>query len=135
MKLSQRFGRHTVSRVDDLWTSPEYPQECSNRTDTRWLEVSSKQSSLTAQFFDVNVPGHTRNLGQRQLFDFMAGHYDVKDIEEARHPLELEKKRRDYVILRLDSEHHGLGTGSCGPKTLEKYALKTTDFEFGILLY
>jgi beta-galactosidase len=135
MKLSQRFGRHTVSRVDDLWTSPEYPQECSNRTDTRWLEVSSKQSSLTAQFFDVNVPGHRCNLSQRQLFDFMASHYDVKDIEEAQHPFELEKKRKDHVILRLDSEHHGLGTGSCGPKTLEKYALKTADFEFGILLY
>ena len=135
MKLSQRFGRHTVSRVDDLWASPEYPQECSNRTDTRWLEISSKRSSLTAQFFDINVPGHKRNLSQRQLFDFMASHYDVKDIDEARHPFELEKKRKDYVILRLDSEHHGLGTGSCGPKTLEKYALKTADFGFGILLY
>ena len=135
MKLSQRFGRHTVSHVDDLWTSPEYPQECSNRTDTRRLGISSNETSLTAQFFDIHVPKHRRNLSHRQHFDFMASHYDVKDIDEARHPFELEKKRKDHVILRLDSEHHGLGTGSCGPKTLDKHALKAADFEFGILLY
>ena len=135
MKLSQRFGLHTVSNVDDLWTSPEYPQECSNRTDTRWLEISSRKSSLVAQFFDIHVPRRWRKQSHREHFDFMACHYDVKDIDEARHPFELERKKKDHVILRLDSEHHGLGTGSCGPKTLDKYALKTADFEFGILLY
>ena len=135
MKQSQRFGLHTFDNADDLWTSPEFPQECSNRTDTQWLEVSSKQSSLTIQFFDIYVPRHRRKLRQTELFDFMACHYDVKDIDEARHPFELEEKKKDHVILRLDSEHHGLGTGSCGPKTLEQYALKTADFEFGVMLY
>lgn len=135
MKLSQRFGRHVASKIDDLWTSPDYPQECSNRTDTQWLKLSSKRTSVTAQFFDIHVPRHRRKQRQRQLFDFMASHYDVKDIDEARHPFELDKKKEDYVILRLDSEHHGLGTGSCGPKTLDQYALKTVDFEFGIQLH
>lgn len=135
MKLSQRFGLHAVSKVDDLWTSPEYPQECSNRTDTKWVELSSSKSSLIAQFFDVHVPWDKRKLRQTEFFDFVASHYDVKDIDDARHPFELEKKKKDHVILRLDSEHHGLGTGSCGPKTLEQYALRTTDFEFGVMLY
>ena len=131
MKLSQRVGWHSASSIDELWTSPEFPQECSNRTDTRWLKLSSPNddSSLTAQFFDPS------DAGNRRLFDFMACHYDVKDIDEARHPYELEKRKKDHVVLRLDAKHHGLGTGSCGPKTLEQYALKTEKIEFGLFLY
>lgn len=121
MKLSQRVGTHSVSRVHGLWAAPEFPQECSNRTDTRWVKLSSGEGgpSLMAQSFVPKTPG------ERHLFDWMACHYDVRDIEEARHPFELERKRKENVALRLDAAHHGLGTGSCGPKTLEKYALKT----------
>ncbi|SMQ56079.1 unnamed protein product [Zymoseptoria tritici ST99CH_3D1] len=130
MKLSQPIGLHR-SNVDDLWTSPEYPQECSNRTDTRWLKISSSTNdpSLTAQFLKG------RGGKEISLFDFMASWYDVKDIEEAKHPFELEEKKQDHVVLRLDADHHGLGTGSCGPKTLDEYALKTEPFEFTIVLH
>nr|OQO29513.1 hypothetical protein B0A51_02605 [Rachicladosporium sp. CCFEE 5018] len=133
MKLSQRVGLHSITQVSDLWTGPEYPQECSNRTDTRCLTLSSPSgATLTAQFFDPAKPG------ELHLFDFMASHYDVHDIHEAKHPYELEKKRKDHVILRLDADHHGLGTGSCGPKTLDEYALKIekgNTFEYGMLLH
>lgn len=131
MKLSQPVGLHSASSVADLWAAPEYPQECSNRTDTRWVKLASASegAELTAQFYE---PGDRK---QRHLFDFMASHYDVMDIYESKHPYELEEKRKEHVILRLDAEHHGLGTGSCGPKTLEQYALKTAPFEFGLLLF
>ena len=121
MKLSQRVGNYTFDRIQDLWADPDYPQECSNRTDTRWVKLSSGkgQAELMAQSFD------SKDGEKRALFDFMACHYDVKDIDEAKHPFELEKKRRENVVLRLDARHHGLGTGSCGPKTLDQYALKT----------
>ena len=65
----------------------------------------------------------------------MASHYDVKDIDEARHPYELDQRKKDVVLLRLDADHHGLGTGSCGPKTLEQYALKTEPFDFAMALH
>ena len=129
MKLSQRVGHYSVSDVDELWTGPEFPQECSNRTDTRWLRLSSEETTVTAQFFE---PKDTK---KRCLFDFMACHFDVKDIDDAQHPFELEKKRKDHVVLRLDADHHGLGSGSCGPKTRPEYELRTEDFEFGLLLY
>jgi beta-galactosidase len=129
MKLGQRVDLHAVSEVDDLWEAPEFPQECSNRTDTRWLELSSKDASFTAQFLA------SESGDERHLFDFMASHYDVKDIDEAKHPYELDEKKKDHVVLRLDAYHHGLGTGSCGPKTLEEYALKTAPFEFTLLLH
>jgi beta-galactosidase len=46
----------------------------------------------------------------------------------------LEREKREEVIVRLDWRHHGLGTGSCGPKTMEEYALKSGPFEFSLLL-
>ncbi|EMC93789.1 glycoside hydrolase family 2 protein [Baudoinia panamericana UAMH 10762] len=128
MKISQKVGVHSVKSVDQLWTGPEFPQECSNRTDTRWVKFSDGTTEMTAQMFDI------ADAQKRSLFDFMASHYDVKDIDEARHPYELEKKKQDIVLLRLDADHHGLGTGSCGPPTLPKYALNTAPFEFGVLL-
>lgn len=128
MKLSQRVGLHSASEVETLWESPEFPQESSNRTDTRWLEISSSDTSLTAQF--LKSAG-----GEGQLFDFMASHYDVKDIDEAQHPYELTQRRQEHVVLRLDADHHGLGTGSCGPSTLEEYSLKTGPFEFALMLH
>nr|POE65593.1 beta-galactosidase [Quercus suber] len=131
MKLSQKVGRHRVTHVDELWAGPEFPQESSNRTDTRWLAISDGETKLTAQFYSTE----TETEGRRELFDFMACHYDVKDIDAAQHPYELERKRKEHVILRLDADHHGLGTASCGPKTMEKYALKSEPFEFGLMLY
>lgn len=130
MKLSQPVGLHTSSQIADLWAAPEFPQECSNRTDTRWFKISNGEgAALTAQFYEPS------DRQQRHLFDFMASHYDVKDIYESKHPYELEEKKKEHVILRLDAEHHGLGTGSCGPKTLDEYALKTAPFEFGFTLH
>lgn len=130
MKLSQPVGFHKAPRVSDLWAGPEFPQECSNRTDTRWLKISNGEGSdLTAQFYEPS------DRSQRHLFDFMASHYDVNDIFESKHPYELEEKKKEHVILRLDAEHHGLGTGSCGPKTLDEYALKTAPFKFGLVLH
>ena len=131
MKHSQLVGLHT-SPIDSLWSKPEFPQECSNRTDTRWLRITSHESNdttFTAQFFEPE------DHSKRHLFDFMASHFDVQDVDEAQHPLELERRRKEDVVLRLDAEHHGLGTGSCGPKTLEEYRLGMRGFEFGVLLY
>ena len=85
-------------------------------------------------------------------FDFQASHYDVLDVDESKHPYELRKMRKDEVIVRLDADHHGLGTESCGtlspsqfrnlciltrskgPETLPQYALKTSAFQFTVLL-
>ncbi|KAF2207560.1 glycoside hydrolase family 2 protein [Cercospora zeae-maydis SCOH1-5] len=127
MKLSQSVDLYS-SNVANLWAKPDFPQESSNRTDTRCVELSSPKASLTAQFVK------SKDGNERHLFDFQASHYDVKDIDEAQHPYELESRKKENVILRLDADHHGLGTGSCGPRTLEQYALKTEPFEFTLIL-
>lgn len=125
-KFAQRTALHTCSSIDALWTDYEVPQESSNRTDTRWVQLSSsKEVSLLAQFV---------NGGERRLFDFQASHYRMEDVAASDHPYKLHKKKRGEVVLRLDAVHHGLGTGSCGPKTLPAYRLETGDFEFEVLL-
>lgn len=128
-KLSQSVGKYSVSSIDELWVDYEVPQESSNRTDTRWVKIGNGNTSLFAQF--VNVKNDSK---KRRFFDFQATHYRMKDVAEAKHPYELKKKKRSEVVLRLDSEHHGLGSGSCGPRTLDEYALLTKPFEFEVLL-
>jgi beta-galactosidase len=131
-KLSQRLGEYSVASVDELWTNYEYPQEGSNRTDTRWVRFTNRESgeAITAQFVDSTTSSDRR----RKLFDFNASHYRIPDVEAAKHPHELRKKKTENVVLRLDAAHHGLGSGSCGPRTRDEYALLTAPFEFEVLL-
>lgn len=152
-KLSQHFG-NWKKNIDELWTDYEFPQESANRTDVRWVKFSTTAAPTTietiresietlavvtgvlpAQTPDTSAASLTARFGTQEGFSFNASHYTTKDIDESRHPYELHKKKKDYVIVRLDADHHGLGTGSCGSKTIEKYALKTDKpFEFEILL-
>jgi beta-galactosidase len=105
-KLSQRFGTYT-STIDTLNPEYEFPQENGNRTETKWVRFESEnagaQVSLKASF-----------LGKEEGFDFQASHFDVLDVEKAKHPFELRKLRKEEVIVRLDMDHHGLGSDSCG---------------------
>lgn len=126
-KLSQPIGRYSVPKVDDLWVDYEVPQESSNRTDTRYLTISNGAGAgIFAQF----VGG----AGKRKDFDFQVSHYDMRDVSDAKHPHELRRKKKEDVIVRLDAQHHGLGSGSCGPRTLDAYSLLSKDFDFEILL-
>jgi beta-galactosidase len=119
MKLSQLFGRWSLP-VEDLFTEYEYPQDNGNRTDVSWVEFGDDTTQLKASF------------GDQEGCSFSASHFSVKDLDDATYPHLLKKKRREEVIVRLDWRHHGLGTGSCGPKTMDKYALNSGPFEFEV---
>ena len=151
-KQSQMFG-NWVRSVEELWTEYEFPQEAGFRTDCRWVQfsmkpgvvaqVTNKVGQLLAASGSPEQKGKAKGIETPSLrcrFEgkgdegFMVGHYRVRDVEEAKHPFELKRKKREEVLVRLDAQHHGLGTGSCGPKTLEKYALKTGWVEFELEL-
>lgn len=133
-KLSQRVGVHSVPSVDALWTDYEYPQEGGNRTDTRWVRFTHGPSggTVTAQFVDIDAVRDS--VRARAFFDFQASHYHCRDVDEAKYPHKLRRKKTEEVILRLDARHHGLGSGACGPKTYETYALRMEPFEFELVL-
>ncbi|KAJ4497141.1 glycosyl hydrolases family 2, TIM barrel domain-containing protein [Lentinula lateritia] len=120
-KLSQKFGTWEAT-VDQLFTNYEFPQEGGNRADVRWVSFSSGERQLKATFpFDEGG-------------NFCASHYTTEALDSSKHPFELEEKYLDNVVSRLDFAHHGLGTGSCGPKTMDKYALKAEEFSFEVWL-
>jgi beta-galactosidase len=122
-KRSQRFGNWSML-ISDLFTHYEFPQESSNRTDVRWVTFSENDGE-----------GPLRaNFGDQKGCSFMASHYTTEDIDSSKHPHELEKKKKKEVFVRLDWAHQGLGTGSCGPKVLPKYELRSEPFEFELLL-
>lgn len=123
-KLSQRFGTWSLP-ISELLTSYEYPQEGGNRTDVRWVEFSSSKG---------DVEPIRACFGDQKGCSFMASHYTTKDLDEAKHPFELEKRKKEEVIVRLDWAHHGLGTASCGPKTLPEYELLSKPFGFELFL-
>ncbi|EUC32828.1 glycoside hydrolase family 2 protein [Bipolaris zeicola 26-R-13] len=127
-KLSQPVGKYTASSIDELWVDYEVPQESANRTDTRYVSITNGSGAgLLAQFAG-------KAEAERKLFDFQASHYRMKDVAAAGHPHELRKSKREEVVLRLDAQHHGLGSGSCGPRTLDEYSLLCEPFEFEVLL-
>ncbi|WP_049917065.1 glycoside hydrolase family 2 TIM barrel-domain containing protein [Halogeometricum pallidum] len=107
-KEAALLGRYAAS-VDDLHTPYVAPQENGNRTDTRWVTFADDGG------VGLQVAGG-------ESFDFSAHRYDTADLEAATHRNEL--PRRDAVHVTLNAAHCGLGSGSCGPATLERYRVE-----------
>ncbi|WP_126664550.1 glycoside hydrolase family 2 TIM barrel-domain containing protein [Haloterrigena salifodinae] len=106
-KEATLLGRYSRS-VADLHTPYVRPQESGNRTDTRWVTFTDSSG------IGLRVTGDA-------LFDFGARRFDVNDLEEAAHDHELPE--REGIRVSFDDRHCGLGTGSCGPATLEEYRI------------
>jgi beta-galactosidase/evolved beta-galactosidase subunit alpha len=115
---SALLGRYDRA-VEDLHTPYVRPQENGNRTDTRWVRFSDGRVGL--------------EITTDSPFDFSAHHYTTADLETTDHDGEL--PRRDPVFVSVDHAHCGLGTGSCGPPTLDPYRLSPSDtYEFAVSL-
>jgi len=113
---SALLGRYERS-VADLHTPYVRPQANGNRTDTRWARFADGRVGL--------------EVTADEPFDFSAHRYTTADLEATAHDAEL--PRRDAVYLSVDHAHCGLGTGSCGPPTLERYRLPPEEpYEFAV---
>jgi beta-galactosidase len=95
------------SSIDELQVPYVLPQENGNRTDLRWLELSSPGASLRVE-------------GDRS-FDFGASHHGARQLWTAAHTCDL--VRLPETFLTLDVVQRGVGTATCGPDTLERYRL------------
>ena len=150
--------------VDDMMFNYEMPQENGNRTETRWVKVTNKKckgikatlqrgqmegnsTSRKAKTIDSGsteqpssplddweiVPQLNEQLAEKRSgFDFAVSKYTAAELDRAGHPYELKESKG--VVLRIDDEHHGLGSASCGPDTLEKYQLSMRTFDFTVVL-
>ena len=121
-KKAIKFGQYECS-VDEMYTNYEYPQEGGNRTDTWWAILWNDQYRKGLR---ITSPS------EQDGFNFSALHYRLEDIDAAKHPHELQKSRETFLCIDLDQA--GVGTGACGPATLEKYECKARTFDFKVLL-
>jgi beta-galactosidase len=95
------------------------PQEHGNHTDTRRLTVSGAH-------------GGGLSVKSASPFEFAASHYSAHDLTAASHTCALTP--REETFLRIDYRFGGIGSGSCGPYTFEKYRLTEKQIQYGFLL-
>ena len=103
-KTAGWIGRFKGS-VTDQYTAYVMPQEHGNKTDLRWLALSSDMAGIT---FAPLAP-----------CEGSASHFTPHDLQAASHTTDLTP--RAEVFVNLDVRQRGLGTASCGPDTLDRY--------------
>ena len=100
------------STVKDQFINFVYPQETGNKTDVRFMALTDKDGNGLL----VDATDH--------LLEMSALHYTQEDLDKAGHPYQLEGTKN--TVLTIDYAQMGLGTASCGPATLSKYRLPSS---------
>jgi beta-galactosidase len=111
-----------TARVDDQYEDLVLPQEHGHRTGVRWFTLrpvrTSRQLPGLLVVADAGVRDGTIGMAVRR-------HSDA-ELWASRHSDELATlaaRRPPATYLYLDVAQRGLGTGSCGPDTLEQYRI------------
>ena len=91
-KTGARLGLYAMKSSDIAYDYVR-PQENGNRSDVRWLEMTTKKHTLRIQ----GIPS----------FDFSVWPYSMENLEKATHINELNKA--DAYILNIDFKQFGLG--------------------------
>ncbi len=113
---SAPVGRY-ASTVRGQYVPYVLPQEHGNKTGLRWIELTGEGAAVR---FTPAAP-----------CEGSATRFTPDDLFAATHTTDLAP--RSEVIVNLDVAQRGLGTGSCGPDTLERYRISAgehaLDFE------
>ena len=94
------------------------PQENGNRTETRWLKLSSENNKS-----GIMISG-------KPLFSFSVWPYAAQNIEEAKHTFDL--KPQGFYTLNVDLLQMGLG-GTLS-NTLPQYLIKSGKLNFEFMI-
>ncbi len=111
-KEASFIGRYS-STVSEMFTPYAHPQSCGNRQEMREITLYKKHSNKGIKI-EANQP-----------IAFSMLQFDDKDfIKEKLHPWEMVE--RNEVYAHFDFVQRGLGNGSCGPQTIEKYQVPSS---------
>lgn len=132
-KQACRIGEYEAT-VEELYTPYEYPQENGNHEDLRWVQISNSgsDSGSDSESRSESVTLDARRSEAGSTFSFTASQYMPFDLNDAKHPFDLEPL--DMTVLYLDYDNHGLGSATVGPLPFEQYRCYTDAFEFGFEL-
>ncbi len=100
-----------ASTVSDQYVAYAMPQEHGNKTELRWMGLKSPQATIR-----FTAPG---------LCEGSVSRFAPEDLFAATHTTDLHPRKE--VRVNLDVAQRGLGTGSCGPSTLERYRIGPGD--------
>ncbi len=117
-KSAAYIGKYKTT-ASDMFEPYVRPQDCGNRAGVRWFTISDYMGTGIL----VSAP---------ELMNFSALHYSPLDLDKANHPYELTERDETYVTI--DAEIRGLGNGSCGPMTLDKYLVKPQETSFHYII-
>jgi beta-galactosidase/evolved beta-galactosidase subunit alpha len=112
---------HYNASIADLHHNYINPQENGNRSDVRWLEISTQDRQT------IRIEGDP-------TINFSLHYYDLPNLSKARHGSELQWGKAPY--LYIDYAQSGLGSNACGPDVLPQYQLSPQKyaFHFGLAL-
>jgi len=109
------------------------PQEQGNRMNMRWLVLaeSNGKERLQVPKFSKDIKTTFRGAvadkkglmiapASNELPQFAISRHTDSSLFSARHVNELQDDH-DRIFVRIDAAQRGLGSGSCGPQTLEQY--------------
>ena len=96
------------------------PQDNGNRSDTRWLVLTSNKNDV-GLFVTMQEP-----------FNFSLYNYTDDNLTAARRINQLEPK--DFLTVNIDYKQAPIGTATCGPGVDEKYVLGNQVYEYSVLL-
>ena len=106
-----------TGKVDDFFYHYVRPQESSNRTQVRWLQLEDRS-------------GGVRFTGEKPL-SVSVWPYTPENIDQAQHTIELE--RADHLTVNIDFQQAGVGgADSWSPKArpIEKYRLSENEYRY-----
>lgn len=127
-KNSQKVGVYSATTAE-LHTPYEVPQEGGNRMETRWLRLGDGRGWGVRIVRDTASSSASEHDENEDSFQWLATRYSPEAIEKAKHANELIPEPQ--VRVRLDVASCGVGTGACGPTTLDKYRVPCEEREFG----
>ena len=116
---SGKMGLYKVDALD-LFEQHVVPQDNGNHADTRWLALTSDQSTV-GLYITMSEP-----------FNFSAYNYDDDNLTAAHRINQLDPK--DFLTVNIDYKQAPLGTATCGPGVDEKYVIKNQVYEYTIML-
>lgn len=123
-KASAMLGMYEMSAAS-LEVPYIVPQENGSRCDTKYVELSGGGKSL-----------HIQSLTP---FSFSVSKYTVEDLFRSAHPAELtdltKAAQEPHWMLTIDAAHRGVGTGACGPDTMEQYRIRPGVYKLSLRLW
>jgi len=108
-------GRYR-GKVDDQFVDYVTPQENGNKSDVRWFSLDNGRMGV-------------RFTGEQRI-EFSVRHFTDNDLFTSFHVNELQDRKRAETHINLDHIQRGVGTGSCGPQTLQQYCVEPRQYNF-----